>query len=117
MTFLVDKLLWPCPSAAPTESAHAFEDEMLAELHAATSLAFSDSAQGASVGDNPKEPAIFLYCPYDNANAVVDAAVKHLAFLHDADVAVLDAFELARGKYGALGPGFFFRCLPLAQQV
>jgi hypothetical protein len=108
MTPLIDKLLWSGSSVAPAESPHDFQDEMLEEVHAAASLAFSNSAQRASRGSDPKEPAIYLYCPYNNSNAVVDAAVKHLAFRHEADVVVLDASELARGKYGALGTGKFF---------
>jgi hypothetical protein len=91
---------------------YIFSDELVADIQAAASYSFSHASQpagalqseGGSV-DIPTERGITLYCPHQGGYSVIDSVVKSVAAHERADVLVLDALELAAGKYGAFGAG------------
>ena len=52
-----------------------------------------------------QEPSIALFSPFEGCHEIIDSMVKVLAERLSADVLVLDALELAKGEFGALGKG------------
>jgi hypothetical protein len=49
--------------------------------------------------------AIVLACTQSQGAQIVDTVIKQVAFQQGADVLVLDALDLARGRFGVLGRG------------
>jgi len=76
------------------------------------------------------EPTLGLYCPIEGGDYILDATVLELAVKSGADVLVVDAVQLAGGKWGIYGegtcPGFYLfqlliflyscRCCPASQK-
>lgn len=86
-----------------------FSASVLSELSSLAVLAFSKAEKPRSAVDSasavPPEKCLVLSCPTKEGTHIIDAAVRHVADKHDADVLVLDALELSAGKLGTLGKG------------
>ncbi|KAJ2912378.1 hypothetical protein MD484_g8039, partial [Candolleomyces efflorescens] len=118
----VDRYLWSSPQPHPptvvseTSSldkdeslppCFEFSDGVLEELETLTALAFYEAekprAVDTPVADIPSEKCLVLSCPTLEGACIIDEAVRRVAATHEADVVVLDALELAMGRYGLLG--------------
>ena len=130
---LAQKILWnppfKDPSQLPLEDKAGipapqvslkFPDEILSEVQAAISYAFSRSVQMATLNmydslstsnqqstESLPEPIISLYYPQSGCHDVIDSMVKLLALKEEADIVVLDSLELALGEFGGFGKGGF----------
>ena len=96
-------------SSSTRPFAYKFSKEMVDDAIAVTSLAFF--RQAGALALDPKsitnfhEPSITLFSPFEGCHEIIDSMVKVLAERLSADVLVLDALELAKGEFGALGKG------------
>lgn len=80
------------------------------QISSLVSFAFDNTERGTQSDvpflDAPLDnKAVVLACSQSQGAQVIDTAIKQAAFQQGADVLVLDAFELARGRFGALGQG------------
>ena len=88
---------------------------ILSELNSLVSLAFSNVEKACASTtetflDTPlQRKCAVISCTQSQGTQVIDAAVGHVARKQDADVLILDALELACGKFGWLGPGTSIR--------
>jgi hypothetical protein len=93
---------------------YTVSDELLAQVQAIVSYNFTHASRpadtvqskGAAV-EIASERSITLYCPHRGGQPVIDSVIKTVAARERADVLVLDALELAAGKYGVFGEGVF----------
>ncbi|KAF6755065.1 hypothetical protein DFP72DRAFT_1169733 [Ephemerocybe angulata] len=105
------------PSPSVQQPTFTFSPAVLAELDSVFSLAFVEAEKKQSKllklamdapnpGHTPPvgaEISIALSCPQYQGTPILDAAVKHIAEEYGAEVLVLDAFEIASGRFGVLG--------------
>lgn len=87
-----------------------FSPGATAEFDSLVSLAFDNVeralSSGADILDGSLDnKAIVVSCTQAQGASVIDAVIKQAARKQAAEVLVLDAFELARGRFGALGKG------------
>jgi|SRR5882762_2008638 len=89
--------------------AYTLTNELLTEVQSSVSYHFTHAAslsvQEATGKIIPPERSITLYCPHRGELPIIDEVVKIVASRERAHILVLDALELAAGKFGALGEG------------
>lgn len=102
-------VLWT-PSEGQIDSSRLPAAEILDEVAHKLHVTLHPQTQHRSVypaaaSGQKVEPTLGLYCPIEGGDYVIDATVKELARRTGADVLVIDAVQIAAGKWGIFGEG------------
>jgi hypothetical protein len=107
---LHEQILWtPNSDDPPIPPEHLLSEDILSEAWSNLLICFNPQIQLRSlysIDSEPiVEPTLALHCPFEGANYRIDAAVQELARRLEAEVLVLDAVQLAAGRWGCFGKG------------